>query len=215
MSDVAPASCAIHTDTESLGQTRRRKPPKERSPRPDRSGNNLSVMTDQEARDLVDDCTSASKAVIAASGCRGQIEDEELAQLLFLKFFGIEENRRGWWALKLGAFRLLIDELERDKRRRNREATRENPVTSDPCEALGRQEAAGVLVGKIRSTLSQIEIAVLALYYEVEVIEGKKGAYAIIAETLQINRRAVAVYMYRIRAKARRFLAEYEECFAD
>jgi DNA-directed RNA polymerase specialized sigma24 family protein len=176
----------------------------------------LSRITDQEARDLLADCLSASRAALAASHCGGRIDADDLAQELWLRFAHRPDNERHWGALKLSASRLIIDELRRDERREPLDELRADPQARDPAEMLGRREAATMLIAKFTPVLTPTEYAVLVLFMKSEAVEGRRGAYELIARVLKMTPGAVALHIHRIRRKARRrFLAEYEALYAS
>lgn len=175
----------------------------------------LDRITDQEANDLNADCENASIMAIAASRCIGRIDEAELSQILFIRFSRLPEDRRQYWAMKTAAYRLIIDQLRRDAKRRTFDEMSSDVVTADPAESFDRREAAGILLTKIRSTLSATDNALIAFFLECEVAFGEHGAYIVIGEALGKKAKTIAVAVHRIRRRAARFLDDYEENFID
>jgi len=175
----------------------------------------LSRMTDQEGRDLLAECLSAARAALAASHCDGRIDADDLAQELWMRFARRAEHERHWRALKLSASRLIIDELRRDDRREPLDEFRADPQARDPAEMLGRREAATMVIAKLTPELTPTEYAVFVFFRESEAVEGRRGAYALIACVLKHDPGAVALYIHRIRRKARRLLADLEARYAS
>ena len=175
----------------------------------------LNRMTDQEANDLNADCANASIMAVSASRCVGRIDETELAQVLFLRFSRLPADCRHWLLLKTAAYRLIIDQLRRDAKRRPFDEMSSDVVTADPAESFDRREAAGVLLTKIRATLTPTDNALIAFFLEFEAVFGEHGAYAVIGEALGKRPNTIAVCVHRIRKNAARFLDEYEENFLD
>ena len=142
-----------------------------------------------------------------ANSITGRVEDaEDVLQMLFLKLMrrglppGFQQNPKGY--LYRAAVNASLDLIQA----RNRRATIEAANDLSPGECLGSDEGENPILDRLRNALTKLNpraVEILILHYKFDYTDAQ------IAKMLGTSRGAVAINLYRSRARLKRLLRAY------